>query len=279
MDLSAHTSLVGLGEAIAAVQAAASRIGCDLYVTGGLARDLWLEFGHGIDTGRKTEDVDFGMECPDWQTFDKLARELEMRQLRRDRRVQHRFRHPNGTEIDVIPFGGIEEPDRTIAWPPDGNPVMSLVGFAEVAASTVEVVLPGKVTAWVVSLPALAMLKLLAWEDRRDGSAGDKDAYDLVVIGEHYLEVREPRLPIEEEAQLIERHEYENRLASAELLGSDMAVFGSDAVREAMSRILDREADPEGPLALARIVVRYDPVAAVQFVRALRAGFSRVREP
>ena len=71
MDLSKHTSLAGLAEAIAAVQAAASLIGCDIYVTGGLARDLWLEFGHGIDTGRKTEDVDFGIECADWRTFDK----------------------------------------------------------------------------------------------------------------------------------------------------------------------------------------------------------------
>ena len=90
MDLSAHISLARLAEAIAAVQAAAAAVGCDIYVTGGLARDLWLEFGHGIDTGRRTEDVDFGMECPDWQTFERLARALEARQFRRDRRVQHR---------------------------------------------------------------------------------------------------------------------------------------------------------------------------------------------
>ena len=273
MDLSKHTSLAGLAEAIAAVQAAASLNGCDIYVTGGLARDLWLEFGHGIDTGRKTEDVDFGIECADWRTFDRLARELETQQLRRDERVQHRFRHPNGTEIDIIPFGGVEEPDRTIAWPPNGNPVMNLVGFVEVATSTVNFVLPSKVTTSVVTLPALAVLKLLAWEDRRDGPARDKDAHDLVVIAEHYLEVRKPRLSIEEEADLIERHEFEDGLASAELLGSDMAVFGSDAVRDAVRLILDREADPEGPLFLARIVSMYDPVAAVRFVRALRAGF------
>jgi len=277
MDLSAHTSLAGLAEAIAAVQAAAAAIGCDMYVTGGLARDLWLEFGHGIDTGRRTEDVDFGMECPDWQTFDRLSRELEARQLRRDGRVQHRFRHPNGTEIDVIPFGGVEEPERTIAWPPDGNPVMNLVGFTEVATSTVIFVIPGRVTVRVVPLPALAVLKLLAWEDRRGGTARDKDARDLVVIAKHYLEVREPRLAIEEKAELIERNEYEDKLASAELLGMDMAVFGSDAVREAVQHILDRETDPDGPLDLARIVSRYDPVKEVGFVRALRAGFFRIR--
>ena len=277
MDLSAHTSLAGLAEAIAAVQAAASRVGCDIFVTGGLARDLWLEFGHKIDIGRKTEDVDFGVECADWATFDRLTQQLEVQQLRRDRRVKHRFRHPNGTEIDVIPFGGVEEPDRTIAWPPDRNPVMNLVGFAEVAESAVNVTLPGKVTVRVVPLPALALLKLLAWEDRREGPARDKDADDLVVIAQHYLEVREPRLSIKDEAELIERHGYEGKLASAELLGSDMAVFGSDAVREAVNRILDREVDPDGPLDLARIVSRYEPAAAVGFVRALRAGVFRGR--
>ena len=59
----------------------------------------------------------------------------------------------NGTEIDLIPFGGVEMPDRTIAWPPNGNPVMNLIGFSEVADSTVGVVFPGDVTVPVVTLP------------------------------------------------------------------------------------------------------------------------------
>ncbi len=273
MDLSKHTSLAELAEAVATVQEVASLIGCEIYVTGALARDLWLEFGHEIDTGRKTEDVDFGIECADWQTFERLAEGLEARQLERDRRRQHRFRHPNGTLIDVIPFGGVERPDRTIAWPPDGNPVMNIVGFSEVAQSTVRVALPGEVAVQVVPLHALALLKLLAWEDRRQTEARDKDAHDLVLIGKHYLEVREPKLSIEEEAELIERHGFEDMFASAELLGSDMAVFASEAVREAATRILEREADPEGPLYLARVVSSYDPRAAVGFVQALRAGF------
>ena len=105
MDLSGHTSLAGLAEAIAAVLDAASRLGCRIYVTGALARDLWLDFGHEIDTGRETHDVDFGIECADWQTFETLAQELDKRRLKRDARMQHRFRHPNGTDLDLIPFG------------------------------------------------------------------------------------------------------------------------------------------------------------------------------
>lgn len=274
MDLSRHTSLAGFAEVVASVNAAASLIGCDLYVTGGLARDLWLAFGHNIDTGRRTEDIDFAFECADWLTFEDLARELEARKLIRDERVQHRFKHPNGTEIDVLPFGGVETSDRTLAWPPDGNPVMNLMGFAEVADSTAPFELPGNVSVRVATLSALAVLKLLAWEDRRGGPAGDKDAHDLIVISEHYLGVRQPPLSTECEAALLERNRFETRFASAELLGSDMARFDSDAVRQAVVKILQREADPEGPLALARIVSNYEPVTEVQLFRALHRGFS-----
>jgi len=274
MDLSTHTSLAGLAEAIASAKAAASRTSCDLYVTGGLARDLWLEFGHSFDTGRGTEDIDFGFECENWKTFDALARELEAVQFGRDRRIQHRFRHPNGTEIDLIPFGGVERPDRTIAWPPEGNPVMNLVGFAEVAGSTVDFLLPGEVRVSVVTLPALAVLKILAWGDRRGGPAGDKDAHDLLVIGQFYLKARIPALSTEDEANLLLRNKFEENLASAELLGMDMAMFGSRAVREGVDRILGDEANPEGPLTLASIVSRYNPITGIGVIQALRTGFT-----
>ena len=276
MNLSRHTSLAGLVEAIKVVNEADSQVGSEVYVTGGLARNLWLEFGRGIDSGRRTEDIDFAVECSDWPTFENISRELEARKLIRDDRVRHRFRHPNGTEVDVLPFGGVEKPNRTLAWPPDGNPVMNLVGFAEVADSTAPFELPSNVSVRVVTPPALALLKLLAWEDRCSGPAGDKDAHDLIVIGENYLKIRENLLSTEHEVELLERNQFEGKLASAELLGSDMARFDSDAVRQAVVKILRREADPEGPLTLARIVSSYNPVSGVPFIRAVLTGFTAI---
>ncbi|MGH7339443.1 MAG: hypothetical protein ACREKH_03045 [Candidatus Rokuibacteriota bacterium] len=69
MDFSANTSLIDRAEAIGSVQAAARRLGCAVYLTGAFARDLWLQFGAGIDIGRRTEDVDLAVECADWETF------------------------------------------------------------------------------------------------------------------------------------------------------------------------------------------------------------------
>lgn len=275
MDLSAHTSLAGLAEAVGVVHDAASRLGLALYVAGAFARDLWLAFGSGVDTGRKTEDVDFAVQCADWSAFDRLARELAARRVvRPNPRILQRFRHPNGTEIDLIPFGGIEAPDRTLVWPPDGDRVMNLLGFSEVLAVTSLVRLPGGVEVQVVSLHALALLKLLAWEDRRTGH-GDKDAGDLYLIGRHYLAARRPNIPEEEEADLLERHDFDEKLAGAELLGRDMAAVSAVGIRQAVGGILRSETDADGALRLARALVpsAYDAGATVPFIVALRSGF------
>jgi predicted nucleotidyltransferase len=274
MDLSEHTSLAGLADAISAVLEVAARLDCEVYVAGALARDLWLEFGHGIDTGRETRDVDFGVECADWPTFEEIAAGLEELGIEHSRTRKERFTHGNGTIVDLIPFGGVERADRTIAWPPAGDRVMSLVGFAEVAASTAAFVLPGAVEVPVVTLPALAVLKLLAWEDRRtEPTVRDKDAEDLVTVATYYLDVREPPLDHALKAALLGRNDYEDKVAGAEQLAADMAAFGSQDVREVIERVIAREEDPDGPLALARVVSRYEALHGLPFVRALRRGF------
>jgi hypothetical protein len=81
MDLSSHTSLAPLAEAIQEIYSAAVAEGLEIYLAGALARDLWLVFRFGIDTGRRTSDVDFAVQCRDWATFDRLRE-------RRDGRAQ-----------------------------------------------------------------------------------------------------------------------------------------------------------------------------------------------
>jgi predicted nucleotidyltransferase len=76
MDLSRHTSLVPLAEAIQEVQRAAAVAGVHIYVAGALARDLWMAFGHGLDTGRRASDVDFAVQCRDWVEFERLRQVL-----------------------------------------------------------------------------------------------------------------------------------------------------------------------------------------------------------
>jgi predicted nucleotidyltransferase len=82
-----------------------------------------------------------------------------------------------GVEVDVVPFGGIEE-DRAIRLP-DGH-VLDVNGIAEALKTSIEVRLPRGTVTRVASLPAQAVLKILAWRDRRFASS--KDAQDLKAI-------------------------------------------------------------------------------------------------
>jgi predicted nucleotidyltransferase len=135
MDLSDVTALAPLAEVVRDVLRVAERAKVEIFIAGAIARDLWLEFGYGISTRRATADLDFAVQCESWEHFGRLAEQLLAAGFQRPAgEGQHRLRHPNGTLVDIVPFGEIERADHTIAWPPDQSHVMSLVGFREVAS-------------------------------------------------------------------------------------------------------------------------------------------------
>ena len=81
--------------------------------------------------------------------------------------------------VDILPFGDVESPDAQIEWPPPGQPVMSVIGYAEANAASETVILPGAVQLAVITIPMFTLLKLFAWEDRH-WAQPRKDASDLL---------------------------------------------------------------------------------------------------
>ncbi len=69
--------------------------------------------------------------------------------------------------------------NTVIRWPPDATISMSVVGFQEAFESSVEYLLDS-LPIRVVSVPGLAVLKLVAWLDRRHETS--KDATDFAQI-------------------------------------------------------------------------------------------------
>lgn len=273
MDLSAHTSLAPLAEAVATVVETASAKGLEVYLAGALARDLWLEFAYGFDTGRRTADVDFAVECADWNAFEQLRAALLARaDVVQGDASHHKFRHRNGTELDLLPYGGVERTDRTLAWPPEGHHVMNALGFAEVAATTVAFRLPCNVEVQVVPLYALALLKLVAWDDRRL----PKDAHDLFVIAKNYLDAGDPERLFESGLDIVSREDFDYEAASAELLGRDQAPLCRSApgLRSFVLELLRRETDARGMCLLVAQMTRSsrDEERALRLLLALQRG-------
>lgn len=116
--------------------------------------------------------MDVAVAVADLASYESLASSLQRSVGRGHLFLVH------GVDVDIIPFGGIESPGRSITWPDEM--AMDVHGFAEAHRQAVVVKVPGGLEVRVASLAAQSALKILAWRDRRH--EGDKDAIDLRTI-------------------------------------------------------------------------------------------------
>lgn len=259
---------------VADAQVAAAPLGVQLMMTGAFARDLHLHHAWGLPVRRETHDVDFALAVPDWQAFHALRETLVASGLFVEvPGVLHRLRHRQGLPVDLVPFGAIETEQRQIVWPPAGDVVMDVFGFQEAWATAVNVALPDDVQAVVVSLPALAWLKIVCWQDRHRRSPG-KDAQDLQLILNHYLDAgNEPRL-WEEFVAWTQQDGFDYELTGARMLGQDMHRQLNAEARGRIAAILVPQADAYRPGVLPNEMNPRNPEQAVEQVRALLRGMN-----
>lgn len=272
LDFSQNDELQLTGETVACVETVAGQLHVNYFIVGALARDLWLVHRLGIPAARQTNDADFALAVASWQAFNDFREALLVcGEFSEVRGQMHRLIHRNGVPIDLLPFGEIERPDSSIAWPPDGAFVMSVFGFREATAQTVEVRLPGNATSRVVTLPALAVLKVDAWKDRHLRSPR-KDAYDLQLIIRHYADFQASDRLYENNPYLI-GSPADYQLAGAWLLGKDMALLLDVKGRQQLVQTIASEADSDGQLRLAGEMMQGNEERALALLAALRNGF------
>ncbi|RQS75643.1 hypothetical protein DID96_04390 [Burkholderia sp. Bp8963] len=174
------------------VSFAANAAGAQWFVGGATARDILTTHRFGIEQSRATADVDIGVSIGNWQgdralraTLVATGRFEQSEEAQRLNYVVPEIEHR--TWLDIVPFGGIEEDgEREIGWPPDGAVRMNVAGFEEALQAALEIELASDLVVLVASLPALAMLKIIAWRDRHTQHA--RDATDLRFLLAKYAE-------------------------------------------------------------------------------------------
>ena len=270
-----HKAELGLhARVVADLQATAEPLGVAMLIAGAFARDLHLHHAWGVPVQRQTGDVDFALAVNDWAAFELLRGQLlNTGRFAEARGLPHRLRHCDGLPVDLVPFGAIETEQRQIAWPPAGDVVMDVFGFREAQATAVRVALPERVQASVVSLPALAWLKIVCWQDRHRRSPG-KDAQDLQLILNHYLDVgNEPRL-WDEFLPWTQEDGFDYLLAGARMLGRDIAQQLDAKVLARVSDIITQQANTEQPGVLPGQMNPRSPEGAVMQLQALLKGLN-----
>ncbi len=222
---------------IRAVDKVTKELGLAYFVAGAMARDILLTHVFDLTVHRATRDVDFAVAVKDWDQFEAIkARLVEDFQFVRDKAMTHRL-HGSGYPVDIIPFGGVEAPDKAIAWPPESASVINVAGYDDVlaAADTVQIE-PGLVVG-VASLPGLALLKLFAWADR--GHENSKDATDFAILIRSYADAGNRDRLYGDAINVMEAVDYREDLAAARLLGLDVARITTEHTRVHLTKLLE----------------------------------------
>ncbi len=205
-----------------AVHAAAHAQRLDFFIAGALARDIWLDYIYQVPVARLTRDIDVGIQVSSWSEFEGLRERLiSDAAFTPDAHRLHRLFMPSsGVPLDIVPFGGVEDSERRIAWPPEGETVMSLWGFAEAFRAAPLLELAPQLFVRVTSLAGLAALKLFSWSER--GRETNRDAVDFWLILRNYGDPCHRERLLLEEDEMLTAEDYDVSRAGARLLGADM---------------------------------------------------------
>ena len=170
-----------------ALEEAFTAVGTDYYLIGAVARDFW--YSRGQKKFRGTKDVDFAVLVGSQREYEAIKQYLrEHKQFNETRENAFVMITPTGIQVDILPFGEIEM-DEGVKVEGNGLVNISVNGFKEVYQSGTE-----KLTAEtghrfaVATLPAIVLLKLIAFDDRPEKRL--KDARDIANILMHYFELQ-----------------------------------------------------------------------------------------
>nr|WP_175802784.1 nucleotidyl transferase AbiEii/AbiGii toxin family protein [Burkholderia anthina] len=228
-----------------AVGAACTRLDAAFVVAGATARDILMWHVHGIRPVRATRDVDVAVCAVSWPFHAQLVDALVATgQFAHAPKHQQKLLFDNGTqgfrtELDLVPFGPLETPPGAIAWPPGGEFVLNVLGFQEAVDTALPVSVGAGVVVPVTSLPALVLLKLLAWKDRR--ARQNSDAYDLLFLLTHFHDAGNRERIWDVAPDLVELHGFQPELAAA-LLARDAKRIALPHTYDAIHTLLSDEA-------------------------------------
>lgn len=256
------------------INEAAASLGLEVLIVGAVARDLLLHYAYGIPTQRATVDLDLALAVPTWQAFEQLQRQLvETGRFQQSSGAKQRLKHAE-MPVDLVPFGALENDARHIVWPPTGEKRMNLFGFKEALSSACRVRLPLEVEAKVISLPALALLKLVAWEERHYDSQG-KDALDLNLIVTNYLKAGNVQRLDDEFADWLDDDNFDYLEAGARMLGHDIRalIHAQDVGR--VTSLLSAQSDLSAPGLLPAHMARDAERARTLLARMLAGVLGR----
>jgi len=209
-------------------------LGIPFGVIGALVPELLLD----APPPRMTKDADVTVAVESLADFEALKDRLGDYGFARAR-LPHRMQHRAGGLLDILPFSEAIAPDGRLQLE-DGF-VFNMAGFSYVIPNVISTPIDGGPALPLTPLPLYALLKLVAFSDRKD----PKDLAGVLHCLEHYLEDDDRRYAVEHESEGVP-FEY----TCAYLLGVDGRPFLDESLSRTAVMVLDRFSNQDADVVL-----------------------------
>ncbi len=211
-------------------------------VIGAGARVLFCE-STKLDPGRLTTDWDLAVPVQDWREYHELISALtdpasgHFAPTETEHRLLHR---QTSVLLDLVPFGGVEEPVGTLTWP--SGQKMDVQGIDLVLSKSAVYEL-GAIEIPYASRLMQAQQKAAAYLDRRDRGV-THDVLDFMWVLRNYEEAGNESRVFDEAWATIEGNDIEPFAWGAALLGRDLKRNAAELL-EPVRRLLAELDDSE----------------------------------
>jgi len=265
-------------EMLSALERGFQKFGIDFYLVGAVARDVWMSGINNISPRTTTGDIDFGVLINDKGTYEALKEYL----------IKTEAFHPtkenafvliwkDKTEVDLMPFGAIEDEDGKVTIEGTGYTTIHMPGFTEVYEEGLpELELEGRHRFKFCTLPGIVILKLLAWDDRPEVRRDDiKDISDIL---NHFFNMYDNEI-WENHHDLFGENDADLKHIAARVMGREMSKIAKRNIKlfARIEGILNANTDDMPNSKMAAIMIEYFENTVednVLLLQQLKQGFT-----
>jgi len=265
-------------EMLYALERGLDKFGIDFYLVGAVARNVWMTGINNIAPRRTTGDIDFAVLINDKGVYEALKTYLIITEgFQPYKGNEYVLIWKENLEVDLLPFGAIDDEDAKFNSNGLGSTSISLQGFSEIYNDGLPTLdLEGKHQFKFCTLPGIVLLKLIAWDDRPESRRDDiKDISDIL---NHFFDMNDNEI-FENHHDLFEKEEASLKHIAARVMGREMSKIAkkNELLFSRIVGILDSNTLVSQNSEMAKIMVEYYDNTIddnVQLLKYLRQGFT-----
>ena len=271
-------------EMLSALERGFGKFGIDFYLVGAVARDVWMSGINKIAPRRTTGDIDFAVLINDKGTYESLKAYLVKTEgFHPTRENAFVLLWKDRTEVDLMPFGAIEDEDGMVTVEGTGYTSIHVPGFSEVYKEGLpEMELSTGLSGKSVhqfkfcTLPGIVLLKMIAWDDRPEKRRDDiKDISDIL---NHFFNMYDNEI-WENHSELFGEDDADLKHIAARVMGREMSKIAkrNEKLFGRIEGILNTNTDDMPNSKMAAIMIEYFENTVednVLLLQQLKQGFT-----